>query len=77
MNRCLGSSTACVLTLDHRNSLMTIANVGDSGYCLFRNGKLVLRSIPQRITFDCPKQLDSYPWKEASRRMGINYTNIL
>lgn len=56
---------------------MTIANVGDSGYCLFRNGKLVLRSIPQRITFDCPKQLDSYPWKEASRRMGINYTNIL
>lgn len=74
---CYGSSTACVLTLDHRNNHMTIANVGDSGYLLFRNGKIIRRSVPQRITYDCPKQLDSYPWKEASRKMGVNYTDIL
>lgn len=66
-----------MLTLDHLTNLMTIANVGDSGYCLFRNGKIIQRSEPQRITFECPRQLDSYPWKEKSRKMGVSYTEIL
>lgn len=74
---CYGSCTACVLTLDPVAKLMTIANVGDTGYCLLRDGKIVRQSEPQRITFECPRQLDSYPWKEKSRKMGVSYTDIL
>ena len=76
-HRYLGSSTACVVTLNHLNGLMTVANVGDSGYILFRNGKIIRKSEPQRLTFDCPRQLDSYPWKEESIRAGISYTDIM
>jgi protein phosphatase PTC7 len=74
---CYGSCTACVLTLSHDNNLMTAANVGDTGYCVLRENKIVYKSIPQRISFECPKQLDSYPWKEKSRKMGVSYTEIL
>lgn len=74
---CYGSCTACVMTLNNSSNTLTAANVGDTGYCIFRNGKIVYQSDPQRITFECPKQLDSYPWKEASRRMGISYTDII
>jgi hypothetical protein len=56
---------------------MTVANVGDSGYCLFRDGRIIQKSEPQRISFECPRQLDSYPWKEESRKMGVSYTDIV
>ena len=72
-----GSCTACVLTFDLEKSKLNIANVGDSGYRLLRNGSIVKKSEPQRITFDCPRQLDSYPWKAESRNLGVNYTEIL
>jgi len=56
---------------------MTAVNIGDSGYCLIRKGKIVEKSEPTRLSQDCPKQLDSYPWKEESRRNGVSYTDIL
>ena len=65
------------MTLDHTNGTLTAMNVGDSGYCILRDNKVVFKSTPDRITNECPRQLDSYPWKEETRRMGISYTNIL
>ncbi|CAF0872149.1 unnamed protein product [Brachionus calyciflorus] len=75
-DECYGSCTACVLTLNHSTNILTAANVGDTGYLILRNAKIVYQSVPQRINFECPRQLDSYPWKEPSRRMGISYTDI-
>ena len=76
---CYGSCTACVITLDRReHNKITAVNVGDSGYCLLREGQLIHKSIPQRISYACPKQLDSYPWKNESRiKYGVSYTDIL
>jgi protein phosphatase PTC7 len=75
--QCYGSCTACVITLDRKDDTLTAANVGDSGYLLFRQGKIVHKSEPERITYECPRQLDSYPWKEESRKMGVSYTDIM
>lgn len=74
---CYGSCTACVVTLNHTNNVLTAANVGDTGYFILRNGEIFFQSIPQRITFECPRQLDSYPWKQDSRKMGVSYTEIV
>ena len=74
---CYGSCTACVITLNHTNNVLTAANVGDTGYFILRNGEIFFQSIPQRITYECPRQLDSYPWKQDSRKMGISYTEII
>lgn len=51
-----GSSTACVmrLTLDRRH--LMAANVGDSGFALFRNRQLIFQSKPLQHFFDCPLQ---------------------
>jgi hypothetical protein len=35
-----GSCTACVLTLDHDKNQLKVANIGDSGYRLIRNGRI-------------------------------------
>jgi protein phosphatase PTC7 len=64
----LGSSTACVLLLDGQNSndsngnicqggVLHAANVGDSGYIIIRNGKILFESTPQQHGFNFPFQL--------------------
>ncbi|XVF26804.1 hypothetical protein REPUB_Repub14bG0050400 [Reevesia pubescens] len=50
-----GSSTACILTL--RDSLLHVVNVGDSGFMVFRNTKLVYQSPIQQHDFNRPYQL--------------------
>ena len=74
---CYGSCTACVITYNKESSLIHVANIGDSGFRLVRNGKIISKSEPQRISYDCPRQLDSYPWKAESRKMGVCYTDIM
>jgi hypothetical protein len=74
---CFGSCTSCVVALDHSSGVLSAVNIGDSGYCVMRDGAIVHASEPDRLSFECPKQLDSYPWKQESRRMGISYTDIL
>lgn len=50
-----GSSTACVLTLN--KDVLHSANVGDSGFMLFRNKKFLFKSSTQQHKFNCPFQL--------------------
>lgn len=53
----VGSSTACVVVLDRANSCIHTANIGDSGFLVIRDGKVVHRSREQQHYFNAPFQL--------------------
>ena len=54
-----GSSTACILTLNKCGYLHAV-NVGDSGFMIFRNKKLMYKSPVQQHNFNCPYQLGNH-----------------
>ncbi|GAB4851686.1 hypothetical protein Ancab_031090 [Ancistrocladus abbreviatus] len=51
-----GSSTACIVTLTD-NHYLHAANLGDSGFMLIREGKVIYKSPVQQHSFNCPYQL--------------------
>jgi len=54
----VGSSTACVASLDRLSGELRVANLGDSGAFLVRGGgDCVLESKAQQHRFNCPYQL--------------------
>lgn len=57
----LGSSTACLVVLNHANSTMYTANIGDSGFLVFRQGRIIHRSEEQQHYFNTPFQLSLPP----------------
>ncbi|KAK9458714.1 phosphatase 2C-like domain-containing protein [Lipomyces oligophaga] len=57
-----GSSTACV-GIAYSNGAFQTANLGDSGYLIFRNGKVFHSSEPQTHYFNAPYQLAIIPQK--------------
>ncbi|CAB3402426.1 unnamed protein product [Caenorhabditis bovis] len=57
--RPVGSSTACVLVV-HQEKLYS-ANLGDSGFMVVRNGKVILKSREQVHYFNAPFQLTLPP----------------
>lgn len=61
-----GSSTACILTLDSRKSILYAANLGDSGFFVFRDGKIVYLTKPQQLSFNTPYQL-GYDTSESNK----------
>mmetsp|Transcript_22895 Transcript_22895/g.40754 ORF Transcript_22895/g.40754 Transcript_22895/m.40754 type:complete len:337 (-) Transcript_22895:252-1262(-) len=56
-----GSATAVVLQLDADASKLIGANLGDSGFSVIRNGKVVFQSEPLQHFFDCPYQFGACP----------------
>ncbi|KRZ17573.1 Protein phosphatase PTC7 -like protein [Trichinella zimbabwensis] len=52
-----GSSTACIVILDRRSSEVHTANLGDSGFLVVRQGRVVHRSQEQQHYFNAPFQL--------------------
>jgi protein phosphatase PTC7 len=50
-----GSATACVIVLDRED--LQAANLGDSGFLVVRDNKVVFRSPPQQHDFNFPFQL--------------------
>ncbi|KAF7322972.1 Protein phosphatase [Mycena chlorophos] len=56
----LGSSTACILSLDAASGLLTSANLGDSGFCIVRDNAIAYTSPVQAHYFNCPHQLSKY-----------------
>ncbi|KAK3252757.1 hypothetical protein CYMTET_37963 [Cymbomonas tetramitiformis] len=52
----LGSCTACILSLQH-GGLLRAANLGDSGFVLMRDSRVLFRSPPQQHDFNFPFQL--------------------
>jgi protein phosphatase PTC7 len=54
-----GSSTVCLALLDKKEGVLRIANLGDSGFILIRNGRSLMRSTPQEHFWGHPYQLSS------------------
>ncbi|KAM7524460.1 hypothetical protein LguiA_014362 [Lonicera macranthoides] len=50
-----GSSTACILALN--NNILRAVNVGDSGFMVIRNKRVIYKSPKQQRSFNCPYQL--------------------
>jgi protein phosphatase PTC7 len=54
----IGAATAIVAILEKRG-VLHVANVGDCGLRIVRQGKVVYATAPQQHYFDCPYQLSS------------------
>lgn len=57
----LGSSTACLVVLDKSDKTVHTANIGDSGFLVVREGKILHRSQEQTHYFNTPHQLSQPP----------------
>ncbi|XP_071849529.1 protein phosphatase PTC7 homolog [Apostichopus japonicus] len=57
----IGSSTACIIIFDNSNHTLYSANLGDSGFLVVREGKVVHRSEEQQHYFNTPFQLSIAP----------------
>lgn len=52
-----GSSTACIGKASSLTGQLQVANVGDSGYSIYRRGRVYRQSKPQSHSFNVPYQL--------------------
>lgn len=56
-----GSSTACIVSLHKTNGVLDVANLGDSGAVLVREGTVVFRTEAQQTRFNAPYQATLRP----------------
>ncbi|CAE8590814.1 unnamed protein product, partial [Polarella glacialis] len=67
----MGSSTACIASLDSRSGRLCVANLGDSGAVLVREGRTrMLETKEQQHYFNCPYQLVCVPLSMRLRMQG-------
>lgn len=57
----IGSSTACIVVFNRESRLVHTANLGDSGFVIVRDNKIVHRSQEQCHYFNAPYQLAIVP----------------
>ncbi|CAF1036725.1 unnamed protein product [Brachionus calyciflorus] len=57
----IGSSTACIVVFNRESKILYSANLGDSGFVIIRNNKIVFRSQEQYHYFNAPFQLALLP----------------
>jgi len=62
----IGSSTACIVMMDRNRQTLHTANLGDSGFMVVREGRVVHRSTDQQHFFNCPYQLAIPPQESKS-----------
>ena len=55
-----GSTTACVARLNAAAGELEVANLGDSGLLLFRDGELIFQTPVLQHFWDCPLQFGEY-----------------
>ncbi|CAF1518488.1 unnamed protein product [Rotaria sp. Silwood1] len=60
-----GSATLCLLSIDKHSSYLRSLNIGDSGFMLIRQNKLIIRSHPQYHRGSSPFQLSSIPTTQS------------
>ena len=58
---CTGSSTACIIVFQHDTNLLHTANLGDSGFVVIRNKKIIYKSQEQQHYFNSPFQMAILP----------------
>jgi hypothetical protein len=69
-----GSATACIIVLDRED--LQAANLGDSGFLVIRDSKVVFRSPPQQHDFNFPFQLGS-PGSQSDGPQDAEVCNML
>jgi len=57
----MGSTTACLVSFDTNDKRLHTVNLGDSGYMVVRNGRVLARSQEQQHYFNTPFQLTLVP----------------
>lgn len=57
LTKSIGSSTFCSLRLDSNDSTVKAINLGDSGYLIIRNNKILFKSKEQQHSFNFPFQV--------------------
>lgn len=62
-----GSSTACIISLNASSGVLRSANLGDSGFTIFRGSNMLYRQPSQTHFFNCPKQLTKLPANSGRR----------
>lgn len=72
-----GSSTACVVVLSRKDSILYCANLGDSGFVVLRDGEIVHRSKEQTHGFNTPYQLACPPAGEVGLCDRYARSNLL
>ncbi|KDQ14074.1 hypothetical protein BOTBODRAFT_33185 [Botryobasidium botryosum FD-172 SS1] len=63
-----GASTATIMQINSKSGLLQAANLGDSGFSIFRSSSLYYSQAPQTHYFNCPRQLAKYPAKSRWSR---------
>lgn len=58
---CTGSSTACIIVFQRDTNLLHTANLGDSGFVVVRNKRIIHKSQEQRHYFNSPFQMAILP----------------
>ncbi|ALC48049.1 fig [Drosophila busckii] len=61
-----GSSTACLLAMNRSNCMLHSANLGDSGFLVVRNDKVIYKSEEQLHDFNTPYQLTAAPAEQEA-----------
>jgi len=56
-----GSSTACILTLDKISGIVYSTNLGDSGFTVIRDNRVIFKTQEQQHYFNAPYQLSIIP----------------
>lgn len=57
----VGSSTACIILFHHDTNLLHTANLGDSGFVVIRDNKVIHKSQEQQHYFNSPFQMGILP----------------
>lgn len=57
----IGSSTACIILFHHDTNLLHTANLGDSGFVVIRDNKVIHKSQEQQHYFNSPYQMGILP----------------
>ncbi|KAM5583088.1 putative protein phosphatase 2C 26 [Rosa sericea] len=72
----IGSATVIVAMLE-RNGILKIANVGDCGLRVIREGKVYFSTSPQEHYFDCPFQLSSQAFGQTYRDAVVSSVELI
>lgn len=68
----IGSSTACIVVFNRESRLVHTANLGDSGFVIIRDNKIVHRSQEQCHYFNAPFQLAIVPTRPGMSQNEMN-----
>lgn len=73
----VGSSTACIIVFNQDTSMLHTANLGDSGFVIIRDNKIIHRSQEQQHYFNSPYQIAILPLNSSLLNNFSNNNNNL